>query len=102
MAKSAQFLFDIGDEVKDVISGFQGYVIGRFEFMTGCNHYGVEQKAQKDGKLPYESIDEQRLELVKAAAVSLARRYDEKAAPLAAVRTSPGRTPSRNPQRRAT
>jgi hypothetical protein len=99
MTKQATFIFDIGDEVKDVVSGFQGFVVGRFEYMTGCNHYGVEQKASKEGKTPYEAIDEQRLELVKAGAVGLARRYSEQ--PLAAVRTSPGRAAPRGTQRRA-
>lgn len=97
MTKQATFIFDMGDHVKDVVSGFDGFVVGRFEYMTGCNHYGVEAKA-KDGKLPYESIDEQRLELVKAGAVKLAREYNATMEP---VRTSPGRPASRATARRA-
>lgn len=98
MTKPAEFIFDMGDEVKDVVSGYQGFVVGRFEYMTGCNHYGVEAKA-KDGKMPYESIDEQRLQLVKAGAVKLVREYPE--APAPARRTSPGRTVPKVAERRA-
>lgn len=103
MTKQAHFIFDMGDEVEDVISGFRGYVVGRFEYLTGCNHYGVEPKATKDGDTKYESIDEQRLKLVKAGAVKLAREYvvvpdDE---PRVLTRTSPGRAAPRSPQRPA-
>lgn len=88
----------MGDRVRDVISGYEGIVIARFEYWTGCNHYGVESTA-KDGKLPYESLDEQRLELVKAQAAQLVRRYNEPAQPTR--RTSPGPVAPRSPERGA-
>jgi hypothetical protein len=101
MTKQAEFIFDMGDEVEDVISGFKGTVIGRYEYLTGCNHYGVEAKA-KDGDTPkYDSIDEQRLKLVKAGAVTLARKYGSTATEAAPARTSPGPSVPRTPARPA-
>lgn len=97
------FIFNMGDRVKDVISGFEGVVIGRFEYWTGCNHYGVEAAATKDSKTPYENLDEQRLELVEAGAVKLAREYEQQveAEQPKPKRRSPGAPVQRNPQRPA-
>lgn len=98
MATPTTFIFDMGDRVRDVVNGYEGVIIGRFEYWTGCNHYGVEAATTDGGsKVPYESVDEQRLELVKAAAVTLPRRYADKPA----VRTSPGSPAARSPQRSA-
>ncbi len=43
--------FDLGVEVKDVITGFQGVIMARTEYLTGCDRFGVQpQKLDKDGK----------------------------------------------------
>lgn len=91
------FIFNMGDRVKDVVSGYEGIVMARFEYWTGCNHYGVEGQAQVGTKLPYESFDEQRLEVVQSNAVRLARDY--KAEP--ASRRSPDAAAPRDPHRPA-
>jgi hypothetical protein len=62
------FKFNLGDEVKDSITGFNGTITVRTEFLNGCIRYGVQcKKLSKDG-VPrgVEYFDEQQLSLVKA------------------------------------
>jgi hypothetical protein len=57
----------LGNKVKDSISGIEGLVTARFEYLYGCVRCEVQPEGvDKDGK-PFESIvvDEQRLSLVK-------------------------------------
>ena len=58
------FKFECGDKVKDVVTGLQGVIMARIEYLTGCNQYAVTaQKLTKEGKRPdWEYIDENRLE----------------------------------------
>lgn len=79
--KQPTFVFNMGDRVKDVVSGLEGVVIARFEYWTGCNHYGIEGPAKEGSRVGYESLDEQRLELIKANAVQLVRTYSDPASP---------------------
>ncbi len=62
------FLFNLGDEVVDRISGYKGIITARTEWLYGCARYSVQSKKLKDGK-PIEAIgsDEMGLKLVKAA-----------------------------------
>lgn len=55
--------YELGQELKDIITGFKGIVMGRTEYLTGCVHYGLSpQKLTENGKTPdYEWIDESRL-----------------------------------------
>lgn len=61
---------NLGDKVKDQVTGFTGIVIARTTFLHGCVRCGVQSDKLKDGK-PMESqwIDEPQLTLVAAAAV---------------------------------
>lgn len=55
--------FQLGDRVRDVITGFKGVVTGRIEYINGCDQCCISPEATRDGKLA-ESIwfDWQRLE----------------------------------------
>lgn len=56
------FKFNLGEVLKDKITGFQGVAIGRTEYLTGCTHYGLCSQILKDGKpIEWEWIDEFRL-----------------------------------------
>jgi hypothetical protein len=61
----SDFKFDLGQTVTDTITGYEGVVISRSQWLTGCNTYGVKSKKLKDGK-PMDSVhfDEQQLVLV--------------------------------------
>jgi hypothetical protein len=52
----------IGATVRDRITGFQGVVTGRVEYITGCNQLLVTPKVRADGKLDEPHwFDEQRV-----------------------------------------
>lgn len=48
--KPNPFVFELGQEVRDIISGFTGIVRSRSQWLTGCNTYGVSSRELKDGK----------------------------------------------------
>lgn len=58
VATESDFKFDLGDEVEDTVSGFEGVVVGRHQWLTGRSTYTVQSRA---------SFDEPHLRLVKAA-----------------------------------
>ena len=59
----SDFIFENGSEVKDVVTGFKGIIMGRVEYLTGCNQYAVSsRKLTAEGKRgEWEWIDENRL-----------------------------------------
>lgn len=59
------FKHKLGKEAKDKITGFKGIIIGRTEYLYGCNVYGVAPKSMKDGqKQETEWFDEGRIKIV--------------------------------------
>lgn len=60
------FKYELGQELKDIVTGFSGIVMCRSEYFTGCKHYGLASKAlSKEGKVnEWEYFDESRLVLV--------------------------------------
>ncbi len=66
------FKFNLGDKVRDRITGFEGIILGRTEWMTGCRTYGVKSQALKDSS-PIDAVwlDEIQLDLVMEQAVAL-------------------------------
>ena len=67
------FKFEIGSIVKETVTGFEGVVMARCEYATGCLHYELQpRKIDKDGK-PIEGrwYDETRLVLTKKKAVPI-------------------------------
>lgn len=59
------FKVELGSTVKDKITGYEGLVIGRHEYLYGCRRYSVQSQVLKDGK-PVESLsaDEDQLEVL--------------------------------------
>lgn len=56
------FRFENGVRVRDVISGFEGVITGRADYITGCNQMLVNPQKVADGKIVAgEWIDEHRL-----------------------------------------
>lgn len=44
------FKFSLGVELEDAITGYTGIAMGRTEYLTGCNQYGLlNRKPDKDG-----------------------------------------------------
>jgi len=61
-------MVNLGDEVKDTISGFKGIAISRHSYLQGCDRISIQPTIDKDGKLPeQQSFDEPQLEVIKKA-----------------------------------
>lgn len=43
--------FNLGDTLKDKITGFKGVAIAHCEYLTGCDQYCLKPKINKDGKV---------------------------------------------------
>ena len=61
-----EFKFELGEVLKDKITGFEGVAMGRTEYFTDCTHYGLcSQSLNKDGEpIGWHWFDETRLILV--------------------------------------
>jgi len=59
-----EFKFELGQKVEDKITGFSGIIMGRAQYLTQCNCYGIlNQKLKDDTEKPKEWYwtDESRL-----------------------------------------
>lgn len=62
---TTEWKFELGDNVKDRVSGFGGIVCLRSEHLNGCKQYGIFPPTDKDGKMGDSVyIDGEQLELV--------------------------------------
>lgn len=67
---TVNFAYENGDTLEDKVSGFEGVVMVRAEYSTGCVHYGLQSQAMKDGQpTDWQWLDQSRLELVKSGVV---------------------------------
>jgi len=65
-------MFNLGDKLKDRVTGFEGIVIARSEWLNGCKQYCLKPPVDKDGKVQSgEWIDQEQLKLVKEGAVAV-------------------------------
>ena len=57
------FKFELGTGLKDIITGFEGVAMGRTQYFTGCNHYGLISRTMTEKGKPDEWVwlDETRL-----------------------------------------
>jgi hypothetical protein len=56
-------MVNLGDKVRDQVTGFTGVVIGKARYLTGCNTVGIQAPVDKEGKLiDAQWFDEQRIE----------------------------------------
>ena len=62
---------ELGDRVKDKITGLKGIVIGRYEYLYGCVRMAVQPEEGKDGK-PIDTfvVDEPQLMLLKKGVIA--------------------------------
>jgi len=58
-------MIKLGQEVKDLVSGFTGIAVAKDEWLNGCLRYGIQGKVDKEGKLPDPKwIDAVQLEII--------------------------------------
>jgi hypothetical protein len=57
-----EFKFEVGEKVKDTITGFQGVIVAKTKWLNGCIRYVVQsRKRTSEGKTVEDTIDEQQL-----------------------------------------
>lgn len=79
----------LGDEVKDSVSGFRGVVVAVTDWLNGCKRITVQPPIKKDGTLPgTETFDAEQINVVHAGRV--------KATP--SLTGGPKQNPARHPQ----
>lgn len=63
----------IGDKVRDQITGFEGVVTGRCQYITGCEQALVQPPVSKDGTfVEAHWFDEDRLAVVEMKVIQVA------------------------------
>ena len=63
---------ELGTKAKDMITGFEGYVTGLVDYLTGCSQALLVPRMKKDGTLPEgQWFDVQRLETLSARRIRL-------------------------------
>jgi len=63
---------NLGDEVKDMVTGFKGIATSITTYINGCRRIGVQPPMGKDGKYPDAwHIDEPQLSIIKKQKVSV-------------------------------
>ncbi len=61
--------FNLGDRLKDTITGCTGIAVSRSEWLNGCIRYEIQNEEPKDGiSVESQWFDESQLVLVKAKA----------------------------------
>ncbi len=66
------FSFPMGARVKDVVSGIEGIVTGRSQWLTGCNTIGIHSGLDKDGNAKdLYWVDENRCEVIDPLPIEL-------------------------------
>jgi hypothetical protein len=76
-------IIELGDQVKDKVTGFTGIAVGEIRWIYGCKRYVVQPKATKDGKLEEgHNFDEPSLEIIKKHAIKLNPEEPETGGPV--------------------
>lgn len=61
---------NLGDRVRDKITGFEGVVTARTEWLYGCVRVTVQPEKMKDGKtLESQNFDEPQMKILKRGAI---------------------------------
>jgi hypothetical protein len=72
-------MVNLGDKVKDVVTGLTGIAVAKTHYLQGCARIGVQPQELKDGK-PVEAswFDEPQLEVIEVGAINLKTDQSEK------------------------
>lgn len=66
---------NLGDKVKDSVTGLEGIVTGKTDYLNGCTRVHVQPQELKDGKpVDFSVFDEPQLEVIQRDAVKADRR----------------------------
>ncbi len=75
-------MIELGDRVKDKISGLKGIVVGISTYLYGCRRVSFQPEEAKNGKpADWVTVDEPQLDIVKKGAIAGRMIVDEEARP---------------------
>lgn len=57
-------MIDLGDKVKETITGFQGIVVSKIEYLNGCKRYQIQSVKLDAGKIVSEWADEEQVQIL--------------------------------------
>jgi len=63
------YRFKLGQKARDIVTGIEGIIVGRSEWITGCTTYGIVPKAEDGKRKDAEWFDEMRLELIDSESI---------------------------------
>jgi hypothetical protein len=67
---------NLGDKVKDTITGLEGVVLARAEYLTGCSQVNVQPLCDSTNEVKTSYwFDVERIESLEVAAVKVGARY---------------------------
>ncbi|MCP4552014.1 MAG: hypothetical protein GY834_08275 [Bacteroidetes bacterium] len=70
---------NLGDKVKDTVTGFTGIAVSQHIYLQGCHRFTVQPLIKEDGMLPTaESFDGPQLEVIEKWNSGLIKKDDEK------------------------
>jgi hypothetical protein len=69
---------ELGDEVRDLVTGVQGIATAKIDYLVGCRHIGITLTSLNDDGVPFpvQWVDEPQLEVVKRHAVDIPIGYE--------------------------
>jgi hypothetical protein len=68
-------MINLGDKVKDTVTGFEGIVTCKTTWLNGCTRVGIQSDVLQDGKpIEVQWIDEPQLRVIESQKVSLGPR----------------------------
>ena len=66
---------NLGDQVRDRVTGYTGIVIAFTQWLNGCNRVTVQAQELKDGKpVDCQAFDVEQMEVLKANALDLSQK----------------------------
>lgn len=74
-------MIELGKKARDKVTGFEGVIIGRCQYLTGCDQYGLVPPA-RDGKIEGSQwFDEGRIEVIGEGVSAESVRVDRNGGP---------------------
>ena len=73
-------MFQLGDKVKDKITGFEGIIVAIVHYLTGCSQYGIKPTKLSDTDRPQDAyyMNIHQVELVEAGSIKIDSVSDTK------------------------
>lgn len=69
------FKIELGDKVKDTVTGFTGIAVAKVTYLQGCDRYAVQAPVKKNEKpQEWQYFDEPQLEVIKKKIVKQGKK----------------------------